>query len=122
LAQAIQNLVHHYEFPRLTSANFAPHSFHSAAELMAKNLRLDIKRNGLAVIISIVIRQAMIDMQICSAYAHRQDANKDLARLKRGPGQFAHLEFSDVFEYESFHQSHLRYGSRVPRLLMNSPG
>src|SRR5262245_14804230 len=77
---AVESLIYHYAITRREVFDFTAYFFDTAADFMAKDLRIDFKGNGLTVLIDVIIRMARKDVRIGTAQANRRDFDNDLMR------------------------------------------
>src|SRR5204863_9589133 len=83
-ADAVQSLIEDHPIAASEIRDLAANFFNAPADFMSQNLRLDIKRNRLSVIVSIVVGVSGEDMRIGAAQADCRHPDEDLVRTNFG--------------------------------------
>src|SRR5204862_3557311 len=87
-AYTVQSLINDYAITGC-QVIYAPACFFDhATDLMAKNLRIDVERHRLTVLIRIVIGVTGEDMRVGAAKAHRRNPDHD---IMRAGGRLCHI-------------------------------
>src|SRR6266852_644446 len=112
-ARTVQSLVHHHTVADLQIKDLVTYLFDASADLVSQDLWLDVKRDGLAILVHIIVCVTGKNLRVRAAETDRRNSHQHFVRRNTRARNLAHFETFDVAQDAGPHSRRRSRGQSV---------